>query len=108
MTMKKLTTQPAFDLKAHLSLLKNLLIIANAIVLGLVLVMHLIFYDFPIEVSEEFNMVLPLLGWASLVAVVVSFVELITDAAIRFYHNRHLKQAGEMETLMPIKYLPAS
>ncbi len=106
--MKKITTQPAFDVKAHLSLLKNLLIIANLIVLGLDLVVHLIFYDFPIILSEEFSIVLPLMGWASLAAVVVSFVEFVADAAIRLYHNRNIKQAGKMETLMPIKYLRAS
>jgi hypothetical protein len=110
--MKKVTTYSAFDAKPHLLILKALLISANALVLGLNLLIHIIFYDFPLVLADELAIAVNMMAWASLLAVGVSFVILVSDAAVHFYRNRnaskHVQQPGISRSLLPHNHVPAA
>lgn len=90
--MKNIFTNSSFDAKAHLGILKTLLISANVLVLGLDLLVHIVFYDFSYNAGEELIAALTLMGWTSLFAVAISFAGFLADAAIHIYNKPGIKQ----------------
>jgi hypothetical protein len=69
------------SLPFHLRLLKTLLLTANAASLIIYIIVHLIFFDFPIDVAYEITVLLKMFAVASAFALGVSLLVLLADAA---------------------------
>jgi len=74
--------------KAHIALLKNLLLICNLAALVLYLTMHIIFFDFPLALPEETVIVVNITAIASIFAAAISLLLFLTDMADKIYRQK--------------------
>jgi len=73
-------TKGTLNLKFHLQLLKTLLLVTNSISLVIYIFMHFIFFDFPLETENEIVTLLKLFSTASLFALSICALVLLSDA----------------------------
>ena len=88
--MNRKITPPRFDHRPHMHILKALVISANLLCLFTYAFLHVIFYDMPFMLQDELIIALYLMGWATGIAVAISFILFVGDALI--YFIRHRKQ----------------
>ncbi|MEO7307773.1 MAG: hypothetical protein ABIR78_14660 [Ferruginibacter sp.] len=88
--MNTVHNRPRFHHRIHLLILRKLVILANIFCLSTYLFLRIIFYDLPFEFKDELYAILNIAGWATGIAVAISFILFAVDGLI--YFIRHRKQ----------------
>jgi hypothetical protein len=91
-TMNKIHNRPVFHHRLHLYILRRLVILANMLGLAVYIFLRIIFYDLPFVLEEELFITLNILGWATGIAVAISFILFVGHAFA--YLIRYRKQLG--------------
>ncbi|MEO6254958.1 MAG: hypothetical protein ABIO79_16725 [Ferruginibacter sp.] len=86
--MNTLHIRPRFHHKIHLLILRRLVIFANIFGLSTYIFLRMIFYDLPFVLQEELVLLLNVAGWATGIAVAISFIIFAVDGLIYMIRQR--------------------